>query len=101
VSAIPTIPPGTGIVEAAKMKSCTVKPGKVKATGTITLPKGQKAAPVISVSWVNPANSSVYTRAVTTVNKAKPGKKTDWSVTATLPGDAAQVSCVLGAVIPS
>lgn len=61
--------------------------------------KDTKGDVVVSVSWVNSKNSSVYGRGVTTV-KGNAGDKQEWTTTATLPSGADSVSCVLGAVVP-
>ncbi|WP_431219467.1 hypothetical protein [Leifsonia xyli] len=97
---LPTIPPGKGVISATAMTSCETTGTKVSAKGTVVLPKGQSGNVVVSVSWVNSKNSSVYGRGVTTLSGLKAGDKKDWSTSATLPADAKSVSCVLGAVMP-
>ncbi|MGO4595714.1 hypothetical protein AB4Z18_18015 [Leifsonia sp. 2TAF2] len=99
-TAVPTIPTGTGVISATKMTSCDTTGSNVTAKGTVTMPKDRKGDVVVSVSWVNSKNSSVYGRGVTTLKGLSAGDKKDWSATATLPANAQSVSCVLGAVIP-
>jgi len=96
---LPTIPTGTGVISATKMDSCETTGSNVTAKGTVTMPKDTKGDVVVSVSWVNSKNSSVYGRGVTTV-KGAAGDKKEWTTTATLPANADSVSCVLGAVVP-
>lgn len=97
---IPTIPMGRGIIASTTMTSCDTTGTQVTAKGTVTMPKGGTGNAVISVSWVNSKNSSVYGRGVATLSKVSAGDKKEWSTTATLPADAQSVSCVLGAVMP-
>lgn len=97
---IPTIPTGTGIISGTKMTSCDTTGTAVTAKGTVTMPEGKSGDVVISVSWVNSKNSSVYGRGVTTLEGVGTGDKKDWTTTATIPEGAESVSCVLGAVIP-
>lgn len=97
---IPTIPTGTGVISGTKMTSCETTGSAVTAKGTVTMPEGKQGDVVVSVSWVNSKNSSVYGRGVTTLEGLKAGDKKDWTTTATLPDGAESVSCVLGAVIP-
>jgi hypothetical protein len=96
---IPTIPTGTGVIADTKMESCDTTGTTVTAKGTVTMPEGVKGDVVVSVSWVNSADSSVYARGVTTVT-GKTGDKKEWTTTATLPATADAVACVLGAVVP-
>lgn len=98
-TSIPTIPTGTGVISDTKMTSCATTGTDVTAKGTVTMPQDTKGDVVVSVSWVNSKNSSVYGRGVTTVT-GNPGDKKDWTTTATLPANAESVSCVLGAVVP-
>lgn len=97
---IPTIPAGKGIISSTKMTGCDTTGTDVTAKGTVAMPEGGTGDVVVSVSWVNSKNSSVYARGVTTIAGLKPGDKKDWTTTATLPDGAESVSCVLGAVIP-
>ncbi|MFP3467082.1 hypothetical protein [Leifsonia sp. SIMBA_070] len=99
-TALPTIPPGTGIIAGTKLTSCDTTGSTVTAKGTVTMPKDKKGDVVISVSWVNSKNSSVYTRGVTTLTGLAGGDAKDWTTTGTLPAKVESVSCVLGAVIP-
>ncbi|MGH1550173.1 hypothetical protein ACRAWB_13795 [Leifsonia poae] len=97
---IPDIPSGTGIFTATTMTSCDTKGTNVAAKGTVTMPEDKKGDIVISVSWVDSTNSSVYNRGVATLKDPKPGEKKDWTIESTVPADAQNLSCVLGAVIP-
>lgn len=97
---LPTIPTGTGIISDTKMTSCDTTGSEVTAKGTVTMPKDSKGSVVVSVSWVNSKNSSVYGRGVTTLKDLNGGDKKEWTTSATLPAGAESVSCVLGAVIP-
>jgi len=99
-TALPTIPTGTGIISSTTMTSCDTTGKKVTAKGSVTMPKDGKGDVVVSVSWVDAKNSSVYGRGVTTLKGLDSGEKQDWTTSATLPADAESVSCVLGAVIP-
>jgi hypothetical protein len=97
---LPEIPTGKGIISAVTMDSATTTPGDlVTATGTLTMPEGETGDVAISVSWVDPATSSVYARGVTTLTGVKPGEQRTWEVTADLPASAEGASTVLGAVI--
>lgn len=95
-----TIPTGTGIIAHTTMTSCDTTGTKVTAKGTVTMPKHEQGDVVISVSWVDSKNSSVYGRGVTTLKSISSGDKKEWTTTALLPAGARSVSCVLGAVIP-
>ncbi|MGN6760241.1 MAG: hypothetical protein ACTHJI_02785 [Leifsonia sp.] len=97
---IPTIPTGTGIIRDAKLTSCATTGTSVVAKGEVTMPKDSTGDVVISVSWVNSQDSSVYGRGTTTVKGLKAGDKKEWTTNATLPPGATSVACVLGAVIP-
>jgi hypothetical protein len=97
---LPTIPTGTGIISDTKMTSCDTTGSEVTAKGTVTMPKDSNGNVVVSVSWVNSKNSSVYGRGVTTLKDLNGGDKKEWTTSATLPAGAESVSCVLGAVIP-
>ncbi|RDV43542.1 hypothetical protein DOE76_16475 [Leifsonia sp. ku-ls] len=97
---LPTIPTGTGIISDTKMTSCDTTGSNVTAKGTVTMPKESKGDVVVSVSWVNSKNSSVYGRGVTTLKDLNGGDQKEWTTSATLPAGAESVSCVLGAVIP-
>lgn len=98
-TAIPTIPPGTGIISATKMTSCDTTGTSVTAKGTVSMPSDHKGDVVVSVSWVNSKNSSVYGRGVTTLKGLAGGDKKEWTTSATLPANAESVACVLGAVV--
>ena len=98
--ALPDIPSGTGIIAATSMTSCDTTGTNVAAKGTVTMPEGKSGDVAISVSWVDSTTSSVYNRGVTTIKDPKPGEKKDWTIESTVPADAKNLSCVLGAVIP-
>lgn len=98
-SAIPTIPAGTGIISATKMSHCDTTGTKVTAKGSVTMPAGKSGDVVVSVSWVDSKTSTVYGRGVTTLSGLASGDKKDWTTNATLPANAASVSCVLGSIV--
>lgn len=92
-------PSGTGIIKTTKMASCDTKPGAVTAKGTVELPAGMDPATVvISVSWVNSATATVFTRKRLSVENVEAGKSTDWEISSLLPDNKVPVRCVLGAV---
>ncbi len=97
---IPPIPKGTGVARLTTLSSCGTTPGTVLAKGTIVIPKGTKANPVVSVSWVDPKTSTVYTRGLATIKTDARDVSVPWTITATLPPTATPMSCVLGAVVP-
>lgn len=97
---IPAIPGGAGIISATAMTSCDTTGTNVVAKGTVTMPEGKKGDVVISVSWVDATTSSVYNRGVATIKDPKSGEKKGWRIESTVPADAQNLSCVLGAVIP-
>jgi len=96
----PTIPDGEGVISGTKMTSCSVTGPNVTAKGTVKLPEGKNGDVVVSVSWTNAKNASVYGRGVATIKDAKSGDQKEWTTSATIPADAESVSCVVGAVIP-
>lgn len=91
--------PGTGIIEAAKMTSCVTAVGKVTAKGTVTPPEGTKGTVKVSVSWVDPATSSVLARGEQSFKDAQAGKALEWSVDAEITKAGAEAKCVLGASV--
>jgi hypothetical protein len=97
---LPEIPAGQGIFSAVTMDASAVEPGgRATASGTLAMPEDRHGNVAISVSWVNPATSSVYARGITTLRDVQPDEQRTWHVAATLPPDAAGASAVLGAVI--
>jgi predicted small secreted protein len=91
--------PGTGIIKSTTMTSCDTKEGDVNANGTVTLPQDVEGTVQITVSWTDPKTSSVLAQAVQKVDKAQPGKTTDWKVSAKLGKATTDVKCVLGATV--
>lgn len=99
------VPPAPSI-DLVKIADASTVQSPARAGDTVTYSfvstntgKDTKGDVVVSVSWVNSKNSSVYGRGVTTV-KGAAGDKKEWTTTATLPANADSVSCVLGAVVP-
>lgn len=91
--------PGVGIIKSTTMTSCDTKEGDVNANGTVTLPQDVKGTVQVTVSWTDPKTSSVLAQAVQKVDKAQPGKTTDWKVSAKLGKPTGDVKCVLGATV--
>lgn len=91
--------PGVGIIKSTTMASCDTKEGDVNANGTVTLPQDVKGTVQVTVSWTDPKTSVVLAQAVQKVDKAQPGKPTDWAVSAKLGKTTADVKCVLGATV--
>jgi hypothetical protein len=91
--------PGTGIIKSTTMASCDTNEGDVNANGTVTLPQDVEGTVQITVSWTDPKTSSVLAQAVQKVDKAQPGKTTEWKVSATLGKVTTDVKCVLGATV--
>lgn len=90
---------GTGIIRSTTMTSCDTKEGDVTASGTVTLPQDVKGAVQVTVSWTDPKTSVVLAQAIQKVDKAQPGKITDWKVKANLGKTTTDVKCVLGATV--
>lgn len=91
--------PGVGIIKSTTMTSCDTKEGDVTAKGTVTLPQDVKGTVQVMVSWTDPMTSVVLAQAIQKVEKAQPGKTTDWAVSAKLAKTTTDVKCVLGATV--
>ncbi|MDR1294187.1 MAG: hypothetical protein LBK59_04420, partial [Bifidobacteriaceae bacterium] len=90
VDGLPDIPAGQGIFSTVVLEASSLRPGgQATANGTLTMPKERRGDVAISVSWVNPATSSVYARGVVTLEDVQPGERRGWDVATSLPPDAA------------
>lgn len=93
------VPKGTGIIKDVDTKTCDIKPGSVKANGTVTLPESLDGKKVlIMVSWVNATTGTVFASSRTELDDVAAKTATAWDVANVLPDNGTPVRCSVGAI---
>lgn len=92
-------PKGRGIIQTTTMTSVDLEPGEVVARGTVAAPAGASGTALVTVSWVDQTNSSVYVRGETLVEVIDGEPPVEWEIRAVLQDGAQNVNAVLGAVL--